>query len=92
MIFPMINLHFHPFLDNFPAMSEDTGEYCATFELDAFPARCGAAMCFSLRYDADDWTRGGADWSDGLNSELGSVSLMQMWTSNIYPMVEGAVS
>jgi hypothetical protein len=27
-----------------------------------------------------------------LNSELGSVSLMQMWTSNIYPMVEGAVS
>lgn len=73
-------------------MSEDTGEYCATFELDAFPARCGAAMCFSLRYDADDWTRGGADWSDGLNSELGSVSLMQMWTSNIYPMVEGAVS
>ena len=42
----MINLHVHPFLDNFPAMSEDTGEYCATFELDAFPARCGAAMCF----------------------------------------------
>eukprot|EP00435_Cladocopium_sp_Y103_P071472 s317_g37.t1 len=50
------------------------GEITVGREALGLLAEDGLAMYLGAwEYDADDWTRGGADWSDGLNSELGSV-------------------